>query len=309
MLTMAITTRSETAERIAAPLAKRDIDVRHLPTTGRAIALSDPAGEFGLPAVSLDEESTPPADGNGSEGAPLDTAAAFDVGLVYPSRLTEGGVVDARFDLPWVNDREAVLTSRNKAGVLAALDRDGIPVPESVLVSSPIEEESLRAVFERFDSPVVVKPNSATRGIGITKVGDVDSFLGVCDYLGLLHEFPATGDKAFLVQEYLPDARDYRLMVIDGECLGGVERQGAGWKHNVHRGAEAVGVPVPEDLAALAERVASVLDIPYLGVDLLVADERVLVTETNARPTVDDAAKYDEDFYDELAALIRSAAG
>ena len=308
MLTVAITTQGETADRIAAPLAKRDIDVRHLPTTGRAMSLD---GSTLSVEGSLEDLETGPL--GSEEGNDAETTEnllkAFDVGLVYPSRLTEGGVIDTRLDLPWVNSRDAVLTSRNKAGVLAALDREGIPVPESVLVSNPVAEGTLRAVFERFEPPVVVKPNSATRGIGITKVGDVDSFLGVCDYLGLLHEFPATGDKAFVVQEYLPDARDYRLMVIDGECLGGVERQGAGWKHNVHRGAEAVGVPVPEDLAALAERVASVLDIPYLGVDLLVADERVLVTETNARPTVDDAAKYDEDFYDELAALIRSAAG
>lgn len=279
MLTLAITTRSETARRIVDPLRERDVDVRYLPTTGRAI--------------------------------PLDGSArptAFDVGFVYPSRFMEGGVVDAFLDVPWVNDRAAVLTSRNKAGVLAALSRAGVSVPESVCVSNPVDEPVLRDVFERFEGPVVVKPNSTTRGIGVTKVGEIDSFLGVCDYLDLLHEFPATGDKSFLVQEFLADARDYRVMVIDGDCVGAVERRGAGWKRNVHRGADAVGVSPPPEIAALAERVSEVLDVPYLGVDVLVSGDRTVVVETNARPTVDDASKYEEGFYDALAALIRAVA-
>jgi len=207
-----------------------------------------------------------------------------------------------------VNDRAAIGTSRNKAGVLARLARAGIPVPGSVLVSNPVDESTLESVFERFDPPVVVKPTSATRGIGVTKVGERDSFLGVCDYLNLVHEFPATGDKSFLVQEFVPDARDYRVMVVDSECVGAVERRGTGWKHNVHRGASAVGVSVSEEMATLAEDVSERLEIPYLGVDFLVSDDRTVVTETNARPTIDDASKYQENIYDALAALIRATA-
>jgi ribosomal protein S6--L-glutamate ligase len=307
MLTLAITTQSETAERIADPLARRGIDVRHLPTTGRAMSLT--GAPLPLEGSPDDPETTPPGSEEGNDAEAIaDPLGAFDVGFVYPSRLTEGGVLDALIDLPWVNDRAAVLTSRNKAGVLAALGRENIPVPETVLCADPMNESILVDVFERFEPPVVIKPNSATRGIGITIVSDLDSFLWVCDYLGLILEFPTSEDKSFLVQEYLPDARDYRVMVLDGECVGAVERQGAGWKHNVHRGAAAVGVSVPTAVADLTERVADVLDVSYLGVDVLVSGERTLVTETNARPTIDDASKYREGFYDDLAALIRAAA-
>jgi ribosomal protein S6--L-glutamate ligase len=300
MLTLAVTTRAETTERMCDPLAERGIDVRYLPTSGTAI--------------SLDRSRPPSALGDGSGGAEEEgefvpeAEKEVDVGFVYPSRLTEGGVLDALIDVPWMNDRAAILTSRNKAGVLAALGRENIPVPETVLCADPMNEPALVDVFERFETPVVLKPNSATRGIGITKVSDLDSFLGVCDYLDLIHEFPATEDKSFLVQEFLPDARDYRVMVLDGECVGAVERRGAGWKHNVHRGATAVGVSPPTAVAGLAERVASVLDIPYLGVDVLVSGERTVVTETNARPTIDDTSKYRKGFYDDLAALIRATA-
>jgi ribosomal protein S6--L-glutamate ligase len=49
-----------------------------------------------------------------------------------------------------------------------------------------------------------------------------------------------------------------------------------------------------------------VLDVDWLGVDLLVSGNRAVVNETNARPTVDSATKYEPEFHDRLAALIKS---
>ena len=301
MLRLAMTTDAETFERVADPLAERGIEVGYVRSDERTFALVDGAGSPGGATTR-------------SEGPPLD-GDAFDVGLVYPTRLAEGGVVDALLGVPWVNDREAVLRSRHKGEALARLGRAGVPVPASVVVSNPASERALREAFERFDPPVVVKPNSTTRGRGVTKVEDGDSFLGVTDYLSLVHDYQATGDKSFLVQEFLPDATDYRAMVVDGTCVGAVERRlpddaraDGRWKRNVHRGARAVGVSLPGDLRQVAEDAAAALGVDYLGVDLLVSGDRVVVNETNARPTIDDETKYDEGFYDDLAALIRSRA-
>lgn len=287
MLTLAVANRTETFERLRGPLADRGIELRH---------------------VSLSRTTTPIAE-------PSFDPREFDVGYVFPGRLMEGGVLDALLDIPWVNDREAILRSRNKAGALARLYEAGVPVPETVLVSNPVDEVALGAAFDRFSPPVVVKPNSTTRGIGVAKVDDPDSFLGVTDYLDLVHDYRATGDKSFLVQEFLPDAADYRAMVIDGEVVGAVERRlpqkerDAGrWKHNVHRGAEARGVELPARLRELAADAAAALDVPLLGVDLLVTDDRAVVAETNARPTVDEETKYEDGFYDRLAALVERTA-
>ncbi|WP_255151841.1 ATP-grasp domain-containing protein [Halorarius halobius] len=284
MLRLAVATDAETLARVRDPLAERDIAAEHVRTRERSLPLD--ADEF---------------DG-------------FDVGFVFPPRIMEGGVADALLDVPWVNDREAVLRSRNKAGALARLGAAGVPTPETVMVSNPVDEADLRAVWERFDPPVVVKPNSATRGVGVAKATDYDSFLGVVDYLDLLHENPATGDRSYLVQSFVPDARDYRVMCIDGEYAGAVERRlpadrlaDGQWKHNVHRGAAATGVDLaPGDpIRETAEAAAAALGVDWLGVDVLVSDG-VVVNETNARPTVDSATKYDPEFYDRLADLIRS---
>ncbi|HKL28084.1 MAG TPA: ATP-grasp domain-containing protein, partial [Natrialbaceae archaeon] len=202
-----------------------------------------------------------------------------------------------------------------KAGVLAACAAADLPVPQTTMVSNPVDDSAVAEALADFDAPVVVKPNSTTRGVGVVKVADPDSALGVTDYLDLVHDYRATGDKSFLLQAFLPDARDYRAMVLDGEYVGAVERrlgdpnanaEGDRWKHNVHRGAEATGVDLDDDRRELVERVADVLGIDFLGVDLLVTDDRVVVTETNARPTIDAATKYEPGFYDRLAALVRS---
>jgi ribosomal protein S6--L-glutamate ligase len=289
-LRLAVATDAETLSRIRDPLGERGIHAEFVPTSERTI----------------------PLDAEGSESGEFD---GFDVGFVFPTRMAEGGVVDALLSVPWVNGREAVLRSRHKGEALARLRRAGVRVPRTVVVSNPVSEAELREVWSRFDPPVVVKPNSTTRGVGVAKVTDLDSFLGVVDYLDLVHDYRATGDRSFLVQEFLPDARDYRVMCVEGEYVGAVERrlpedvlESGGWKHNVHRGAEATGVRPPAEHRGVAERAARALGIRWLGVDLLVSEGRVVVNETNARPTVDAATKYEDGFYDALAGLIRRTA-
>jgi ribosomal protein S6--L-glutamate ligase len=278
VIDLAVATRAETYERLQGPLAERGVRVSHLQVAERTVRIDAP---------------------------PWDD---YDAGYVFPPRLLEGAVADAALDLPWLNGRDAVLTSRNKGGVLARLDRAGVPTPRTTMVFNPVDEDALTDAFERFAPPVVVKPNSTTRGTGVTRVGDRDAFLGVADYLGLIHDFPATEDRAFLVQEFLPDARDYRVMVLDGTVVGAVERRGDGWRHNVHRGSTAAGVDPPDRVRELALDAAAALGVRFLGVDVLVADGgdgRAVVNETNARPTVDDE-RYAAGFHDRLAAAIRS---
>jgi ribosomal protein S6--L-glutamate ligase len=183
------------------------------------------------------------------------------------------------------------------------------------MLSNPVSEADRLAAIDDMAFPLVVKPNSATRGVGVTKVGEEDSLVGVTEYLDLVHDYRATGDKSYLVQEFLPDARDYRAMVVDGDCYGGVERRlpterrdRGRWKHNVHRGAEAEAVDLSPRLRTLAVETAAALGIDYLGVDLLVSGDRVVVGETNARPTIDAEDKYDAGFYDALAAVIERRA-
>jgi ribosomal protein S6--L-glutamate ligase len=234
----------------------------------------------------------------------LDEDIDADVGLVYPSRLVEGGVVDALGEVAWVNDAEDILTTRNKARTVALLDGAGVRTPETRLLSNPVSDEDIRAAFDDVGSPAVVKPNSASSGRGATLVRDPDSATGVGDLFGVVHESSLVRDRTFIVQEYVEDARDFRVMVVDGDYVGAVERRAPGWKKNVRAGAEAHGIEPPEEVVDVAEKAARALDIDFCGVDVLFADGAT-VNEVNARPTVDDAEKYEPDFYTLLARLVK----
>lgn len=234
----------------------------------------------------------------------LNENVGAEAGLVYPSRLVEGGVVDAIGDIVWVNDADDILTTRNKARTTALLDDAGVRTPDTRLLSSPLADEDVRTAFDEVGSPAVVKPNSASSGRGATLVRDPDSAAGVGDLFGVVHESSLVRDRTFVVQEYIEDARDFRVMVVDGDYVGAVERRAPGWKKNVRAGAEAHGIEPPEEVVNVAEKAARVLDIDFCGVDVLFADGAT-VNEVNARPTVDDAQKYEPDFYARLARLVK----
>ncbi|MFW5928890.1 MAG: ATP-grasp domain-containing protein [Halobacteriota archaeon] len=235
-----------------------------------------------------------------------DVTVEADVGLVYPSRLMEGGVLDALSGVPWVNGAGEVLLSRNKAACIARVARAGLRTPDSVLVSNPVDRDEAVDVFEAVGGDVVVKPNSATRGRGAVRVDDLDSYLGVVEQFDVLHESSLVGDRSYLVQEFVDDAVDYRVMVVGGEYAGAVRRESAGWRRNVHSGASAVAVDPPADVVDCALDAARALDVAFAGIDVLDAEEPLFL-ECNARPTVDDVSKYVDGFYGLLADVVRSA--
>ena len=238
-----------------------------------------------------------------------DDVPEADVGLVYPSRLVEGGVIDALSDTVWINDATDVLTTRNKARTVALLERAGVPVPETRLLSSPVSGDDVRAAFDAVGAPAVFKPNSASSGRGATLVHDEDTARGISDLFGVVHESSLVRDRSFVVQEYVEGARDYRVMVLNGDYVGAVERRANGWKKNVSGGAEARGTKPSDRVVSLAEDAARALGVDFCGVDVLSrdSDDFAVVNEVNARPTVDDADKYDPDFYEEFARLVRNA--
>lgn len=281
-LDLAVTTDGPTRRRLYRHLPAYGIAVHHLPVGGRL---------YDLDQVSIDRD--------------------VDVGFVFPTRTATGAVLTEHLSIPWVNDAQSIQTTRNKAGVIATLNRADIPTPKTVHVASPVSTDEALEAFRHIDGPVVVKPNATTRGTGLVRVEDEDSFRGVIDYLQLIHEFPATGDRSFLVQSYRADARDIRVTLIDGVAMGAVERrrrEDTAWVHNVHRGAEAVAIDPPDDVVEIAERTAAVLDVPLLGVDVLLEPDGPVVIEVNGRPTIDQVEKYRSGFYDRLAELIRDVA-
>ncbi len=113
-------------------------------------------------------------------------------------------------------------------------------IPETHVSRDP---KRLRKIIDEFGGAMVVKPLSRSRGEGVIKVSSADR-----DNLNsLIHYYvssykPYPEREAIMVQEYLGEVRergDVRLMLLNGEILGGMRRIPAegDFRTNIHAGA------------------------------------------------------------------------
>jgi len=163
-----------------------------------------------------------------------------------------------------VNSPLSIFTCASKVLTSALLVRRGIPTPETCFTQS----RTIAAGFISRHQRVVSKPVYGYDGHGIALVqspGDL-------------------GPPPYYLQEYVPNDRDFRVFVIDGEALGAIERISDTLAHNIHQGG--IGRPVEIDplMADRAVASAHAVGVDYGGVDLLPRGDDYCVLEVNGTP-------------------------
>lgn len=142
-------------------------------------------------------------------------------------------------------------------------------------------EELLRALAAEGKLPLVVKPAAGKKGRGVHVAGDVEEGMRLLDeHFG----FAEHADEPFFLQDRIAFVKEYRILVMDGEALGVVEKIGApgGVAANAARGARFVAADAPRLVAAV---LPSVSGEGIVGVDAAVdAAGEVHVIEANRAP-------------------------
>ncbi len=162
----------------------------------------------------------------------------------------------------------------DKFYTLALLADAGVPVPPTVVTER--FEQAMAAAREM--GAVVVKPLFGSLGTGITLVEDMEVAYRVFRALEL-------GRYVYYLQQFLPHGNeDFRLFVLDGRVVAAMRRRGTGWKTNIACGASAEYVDPDPVLAELAVKTAAILAADYVGVDILISQERPYVIEANGIP-------------------------
>ena len=88
--------------------------------------------------------------------------------------------------------------------------------------------------------------------------------------------------KFYFAQEFIPNAKRARLLVIGDRVVGGILRQ-TKWNKDE---TKVTLNPVPEDMAKLAIQATNAVGLEICGVDLLVdEDKKLYVIEANAAPS------------------------
>jgi RimK family alpha-L-glutamate ligase len=181
----------------------------------------------------------------------------------------------SRSGTPVINHPSAIEKAVDKYYALALLDEKGIPVPRTVVTESVSEA---LAAFKTFAGEAVVKPVFGSRGIGASRISDVDVAERVFRTLRFYRH-------VIYVQEFVPHGkRDIRTFVVGGKVVASMYRVSESWKTNVSQGATPVKANLVAETEKLALQAAEAIGCDIAGVDLMESDSGLLVNEVNSQP-------------------------
>lgn len=168
---------------------------------------------------------------------------------------------------------------RFKSVMGVQLIKAGVSYPRTAMVESLAD---LKQDLIKWQFPLVVKMSQGGRhGMGTFWLRRQE------DLVELEGKLPANS-RGFLIQEYLPNDGDYRILVVGYRCVGGFKR---GVKEEKLVMNKSVGKSVrletvPEEVTREAEKAAMVLGVEVAGIDLVKekTSGRVYIIEVNEAP-------------------------
>ncbi|MGM0591090.1 MAG: RimK/LysX family protein [Halobacteriota archaeon] len=175
---------------------------------------------------------------------------------------------------PMLNEPEPVMTAIHKFATAATLADWNIRVPDALLALS---NDRLNQGRDRFGDIGVYKTAIGTHGGGTWKV-DLTEPVN-----------PRVGNRQAFLQRLVEHDetrhRDLRVYIVDDEIIGAMYRYApeGEWRTNVALGGAVENAvdSMPTEAAETALYAADVMDLDYVGVDLIESDEGWFVLEVN----------------------------
>lgn len=180
-----------------------------------------------------------------------------------------------RLGLYVINPAEAIEHCVDKYDVLAMLEESGIPVPRTAVTED--DDQALRALKE-LNRDVIIKPLFGSRGMGSTRVTDVEIastlFKAVRYYHGVIY-----------LQEFVPHgSSDIRAFVVGTRVLAAMRRVADSWKTNYSQGGRPEPVTLTRELENMAIKSAQSVQCKIAGVDILESENGPAVIDVNSQP-------------------------
>lgn len=189
-------------------------------------------------------------------------------------------------DVFCVSGSLAIKRSRDKLRSLQILSKHGIDMPKTVFASNKSSSQDVIALSG--GTPLVLKILEGTQGVGVVLVESTKAAKSVLDaFYGM--------DVNLLVQEYIAEANgsDIRVLVVDGEVVGAMKRQGAegDFRSNLHQGGSAQAYKLNRVEKATALAAAKAMGLGVCGVDMIPSNRGPLVMEVNSSPGLEGIEK------------------
>jgi ribosomal protein S6--L-glutamate ligase len=197
------------------------------------------------------------------------------------------------FGVPCVNSLRATRFDYDKYLTATTLSSQGVPTPETALVTSMEELEHQRARIAVWGYPLVVKRNMGGRAHDMLRVTS-ESELTELLRSRLSDEARRDYGAGFVVQPFLQAVGDcdYRIGVVDGEYLYAYSRSLVGlraderpWIGCIGMGSVFRAYEAPSEERVLACRATEIVGADLNEVDLLITNDGPVVIEVNLTPS------------------------
>jgi glutathione synthase/RimK-type ligase-like ATP-grasp enzyme len=174
--------------------------------------------------------------------------------------------------------QELNVVCNDKATTLAYLrETDAQWVPTLTIPTRDFDQARVKLADAGIDFPVVVKPAAWGYGMGVTRAADENE-------LDRALRLASAAELTMVVQRDLSHAGEFvdlRVLCVDRRPVGALRRTPArpGAVANVTRGGRFEITEVPTELLERSAAVARKLDLPWLGVDFLLAADGYYLSE------------------------------
>ncbi len=180
----------------------------------------------------------------------------------------------------------AISRSRDKLRSLQILSKYGVDMPRTVFASNKSDAKDIIKLSG--GTPLVLKILEGTQGVGVVLVDTQKAAKSVLDaFYGM--------DVNLLVQEFIEEAggADIRAIVVDGEVVGAMKRQGAegDFRSNLHQGGSAKVHKLTRKEKSTAIAAAKAMGLGVCGVDMIESKRGPLVMEVNSSPGLEGIEK------------------
>jgi RimK family alpha-L-glutamate ligase len=168
-----------------------------------------------------------------------------------------------------------------KAYQMLVLSQAGLPVPRSVYGSLNylVNKEK-----DNFEFPMIIKGSRGDRRRQVFKLFKDKDFK---ERVKELKETEKRGENKYMLQEYIENNEDYRVMVVGKKALG-VMKRAVGDNPSLKN--QFSKVELPDEIKKLAVKVAEVCGLAIAGVDIVFKEgdfDKPLFYEANKTPNYD----------------------
>ncbi len=201
-----------------------------------------------------------------------------------------------------VNSIESMRNLRNKFTQTIFLQKNSIPtIPSIALRGVPpkLSSENIEEYFSNFKQfnkteSFILKTICGSKGIGVNLINGHQSLNSI------LETFHAIGDQKFILQPYLQNIIEYRVLIAGNKLLGCIQKSDSksnsnnesnynnDFRNNSNRRSSTFLKEnnIPKDVLDLAILSYNISGCMYAGIDILKWQEEVLVLEINLSPGI-----------------------